>query len=203
MKGTTPDKWSDGRRKEVFGLLAGLGGRARWSQLEREPRELVKSPTTLKKILDEMEEEGSIRVEARRGPGGPEVWYILSASDDQIWEELQGRPLGSRIVDITERLHAAATEPDLHAALVEVELPSLIALGLWGRLLVLDYVSREVPLEIAGRVHGYLHDAILADEEAALLGLCLTIHERAPDVLRRSMGTVEEALRSVGFPEEA
>jgi len=74
------------RKAGVYRLLLRLGGEARWKHLKANLRELGWGPTTLKQVLDQMVEEGSVIKEARLGAEGAEVWYRVQVKDDDVWE---------------------------------------------------------------------------------------------------------------------
>ena len=85
MRGRSPYNRPSIRRTELYKLLLDLGGEARWKELEANLKKLGWGPTTLKRTLDEMIEEGSIIKEARLGSKGPEAWYKVQIKDGDIW----------------------------------------------------------------------------------------------------------------------
>lgn len=85
MKGRSPHNKPSIRKTDVYRLLLKLGGEARWKDLKANLEELGWGPTTLKKTLDQMIEEGSVIKEARLGAKGPEAWYKVQIKDDDIW----------------------------------------------------------------------------------------------------------------------
>lgn len=85
MKGRSPYNKPSIRKTDVYRLLLKLGGEARWKDLKANLEELGWGPTTLKKTLDQMIEEGSVIKEARLGAKGPEAWYKVQIKDDDIW----------------------------------------------------------------------------------------------------------------------
>ena len=88
MKGRSPLNKLSIRKTDVYKLLLNLDGEARWKDLEMKLKELGWGPTTLKQVLDEMVEEGSLKKEARLGARGPEAWYAVVIKDDDIWAPL-------------------------------------------------------------------------------------------------------------------
>jgi len=88
MKGRSPLNRPSIRKTDVYKLLLNLGGEARWKDMEMKLKELGWGPTTLKQVLDEMVEEGSLKKEARLGVRGPEAWYTVVIKDDDIWAPL-------------------------------------------------------------------------------------------------------------------
>jgi hypothetical protein len=77
------------RKEDVYSLLLRLGGEARWKDLESAVgHELKWGPTTLKKTLDCMINEGLVLKEARVGEKGPEVWYKVRIKGSDIFNRI-------------------------------------------------------------------------------------------------------------------
>ena len=86
MKGRTVWNKPSIRKPQVYKLLLKLGGEARWKHLKANLKELGWGPTTLKRTLDEMVEEGSVIKEAVAGDRGPEIWYKVKIKDSALWK---------------------------------------------------------------------------------------------------------------------
>jgi hypothetical protein len=107
LRGRSPFNNKYTRKKDVYELLLTLGGEARWKDLKMNLKKLGWGPTTLKKTLDAMVEEGSLVKEARLGAKGPEAWYKVKIKDSDIWEPLEvgvheGKPVSVR--EIAQRI---------------------------------------------------------------------------------------------------
>lgn len=86
MKGRTVWNKPSVRKTDVYKLIVKLGGKARWTHLKAHLNELNWGPTTLKRTLDEMINEGSIIKEAIAGNRGPEIWYRIPVRSSGIWD---------------------------------------------------------------------------------------------------------------------
>ena len=89
MRGRSPFNKPPVRKTDVYRFLIKLGGEGRWKDLKAHLKEFGWGPTTLKRTLDEMIEEGSIYKEARLGRAGPEAWYITKVKDTDIWDAIK------------------------------------------------------------------------------------------------------------------
>jgi DNA-binding HxlR family transcriptional regulator len=76
------------KKSDVYNLLLDLGGEARWKDLKANLGKLGWGPTTLKEVLDELIEEGSVTKEARLGAKGPEMWYKAVARGADLLEAM-------------------------------------------------------------------------------------------------------------------
>jgi len=203
MRGRSPFNKPDVRKREVFSLLSGLGGRSRWRDLEVGARKSQMGPTTLKRTLDDMEEEGTIYREARLGPKGPEAWYILQLTKDEVWQRLQEKPIGKRVAETHGALSRAQGDDARQREILSRELPSLISAYQMMHLYALQRAVREENIEDVLRLYGYIYTTFLIDEAAAILGLCLNWPEVAHIALEHTQTLLEDALHPITFPEEA
>ena len=148
----------------------------------------------MKGALKELEEEGFIHVEAVRGPHGPEVWYILDLSEEEVFSRLMEKPVGSLVVALNDALLSLEGDPERQAELLEEELKRLIPLYLMGHFATLERALREPTREDALRVFTYIYDSFMLWEGAAVLGLCTTFQEHAPGALEKARAHLMEAL---------
>jgi len=197
MRGRSPFNRPDIRKREVFRLLKDLGGRARWSQVKQKAREVRMGPTTLKRLLDEMEEEGTIYVEVKRGRRGPEVWYVIQMTKEGIWKKLDENPVRRMVKGLAERLGVLQEDHDAETALLKEKLPSLIAGYLLLHFYAILMAAKEEPLDKAAREWAYIYYTFLVEEGAALIGLLTTFPEASLKALEHAQDLIEEALMSL------
>jgi len=178
--GHYPFNRSHPRKGEIFAILSELGGKARWSHLLKRARERRMGPTTLKRLLDEMEEEGVIKVEARRGKRGPEVWYILTPTREEAIKKLMKKPVGRRVLKLIEVLNSNRGDPEAIRKILRENLPHLLASYLAEHFIILMRTLEDPETEI--RPYFYLYENWLSWEASALIFLFLKFKEEIEEL---------------------
>jgi DNA-binding MarR family transcriptional regulator len=166
-----------------------LSGEARWKTLKAHLKELGWGPTTLKRILDEMVEEGSVRREARLSDKGAEVWYVLTLRKPELWvdkffETLEKPTFNQQAAEIRERLEQLQGTPEEQKAYFSRSLSKLLKVLLEEQIAFMRACLEEEP-EQATMIYSYFHDVISTEHMAEILELCFNYREYACERLEQ------------------
>jgi len=199
MRGKSPFNKPPVRKTDVYRFLIKLGGEGRWKDLKAHLKEFGWGPTTLKRTLDEMIEEGSIYKEARLGRAGPEAWYITKVKDTDIWDVTKKEhvPFEQLVLGIQNKLQELEGKTEEKEVFLKRQLQKLVRtpMDAYAALvyMVTDGVKNgKITKSESLRVFDYLYDTVLKNIAREPLQFCLKYPQHALEVIDRMLREAAE-----------
>jgi len=199
MRGRSPFNRPPVRKTDVYRFLIKLGGEGRWKDLKAHLKEFGWGPTTLKRTLDEMIDEGSVYKEARLGRAGPEAWYIAKVKDTDIWDTTKREHLSFEqlVVDIQNRLQELEGKPEEKEVFLKRQLQKIVRIPMDAYAALIYTVTGvaedgKTTKPETLRLFDYLYDTVLRNIAKEPLQFCLKYPEYTLEVTDRMLRKTAE-----------
>ena len=199
MRGRSPFNKPPVRKTDVYRFLIKLGGEGRWKDLKAHLKEFGWGPTTLKRTLDEMIEEGSIYKEARLGRAGPEAWYITKVKDTDIWDAIKREyvPFEQLVLGIQNTLQELEGKQEEKEVFLKRQLQKLVRMPMDAYAALVFMVTGgvkngKITRSESLRVFDYLYDTVLKNTAKEPLQFCLEYPQHALEVIDQMLREAAE-----------